>query len=580
MFTNEVTSINLNNFISDGYPIYVNSAIITKSGEVTVNFNVDIVGSAYATLQYNKDSNNYIGYRYVRVNRIPSTYVGSGITQRTSSNLTASGATVTAPAGYYANAATKSVASGTAGTPTATKGTVSNHSISVTPSVTNTTGYITGGTKTGTAVTITASELVSGTLSITSNSIYDVTNYASVDVNCPTGRSDAEWILPSQISGVISGSYRSVRAGAFWTEKITAVNLPSAQYIGPYAFRACVSLTTVSLPMVTGLEEGAFYGCNHLNDIYIPNAQTIWSSAFFNNYSLVSLDIPNVSFIGKSAFYGCSNLETVSVSKLNNIEASVFWGCSKLKSFYAPLCKNIYTSAFYNCFSLSEVSFPEVINIYDYAFTACSSLSKLYLPKLTSLSTNAFHNCILLEEIEAPLLSAIPSLGKSIHNLKKVSFATATKIIGAYAFESCNYLTDVYLPQVSSVSSYTFVDCSNLSYIRMQELLSTVARMFSGCEQLTTVIFDKLVSLQGTEFYNCPRLISLYLLSNSICKLPYQNAFSTTPLYDNSSIAGRWGSIFVPASLYDAYRSATNWTVIADRFVSLTDAEIEALLTE
>lgn len=72
---------------------------------------------------------------------------------------------------------------GTAGTPTATKGTVSNHSVSVTPSVTNTTGYITGGTKNGTAVSVSASELVSGTLSVTENGTKDVTNYASVNVN-------------------------------------------------------------------------------------------------------------------------------------------------------------------------------------------------------------------------------------------------------------------------------------------------------------------------------------------------------------------------------------------------------------
>ena len=76
---------------------------------------------------------------------------------------------------------------GTAGTPTATKGTVSNHSVSVTPSVTNTTGYITGSTKTGTAVSVSASELVSGTLSVTQNGTADVTNYASVDVSVSGG---------------------------------------------------------------------------------------------------------------------------------------------------------------------------------------------------------------------------------------------------------------------------------------------------------------------------------------------------------------------------------------------------------
>ena len=123
----------------------------------------------------------------ISISAIPSNYVGSGITQRTSSSLSASGATVTAPAGYYASSASKSVSSGTAGTPTATKGAVSSHSISVTPSVTNTTGYITGSTKTGTAVSVSASELVSGTLSVSTNGQQDVTNYQYVDVNVSGG---------------------------------------------------------------------------------------------------------------------------------------------------------------------------------------------------------------------------------------------------------------------------------------------------------------------------------------------------------------------------------------------------------
>lgn len=127
----------------------------------------------------------YDGLSSVQINAISSTYVGSGITRRSSTDLTASGATVTAPAGYYQSAATKAVASGTEGTPTATKGTVSNHSVSVTPSVTNTAGYISGGTKTGTAVTVQASELVSGSETKTANGTYDVTNLASLVVAIP-----------------------------------------------------------------------------------------------------------------------------------------------------------------------------------------------------------------------------------------------------------------------------------------------------------------------------------------------------------------------------------------------------------
>ena len=133
----------------------------------------------------------------VSVAAVSSTYVGSGITRRSSTDMTASGDTVTAAAGYYSSSASKSVASGTAGTPTATKGTVSNHSVSVTPSVTNTTGYITGSTKTGTAVTVSASELVSGSETKTANGTYDVTNLASLVVNVSGGSSKNVQVLQS-----------------------------------------------------------------------------------------------------------------------------------------------------------------------------------------------------------------------------------------------------------------------------------------------------------------------------------------------------------------------------------------------
>lgn len=126
----------------------------------------------------------------VTVNAIPSNYVGSGITRRDSTDLSASGATVSVPSGFYENNASKAVSSGTEGTPTATKGTVTNHSVSITPSVTNSAGYISGGTHNGTAVSVSASELVSGNLAITENgSDIDVANYSTVSVNVSGGSS-------------------------------------------------------------------------------------------------------------------------------------------------------------------------------------------------------------------------------------------------------------------------------------------------------------------------------------------------------------------------------------------------------
>lgn len=119
-------------------------------------------------------------------------------TPRTASDVTVSGATVTIPAGAYSTQVSKSVASGTAGTPIGTKSSVSNHSVSITPSVTNTTGYITGGTKTGTAVSVSASELVSGSETKTANGTYDVTNLAELVVNVSGGSGSSKNVQVAQ----------------------------------------------------------------------------------------------------------------------------------------------------------------------------------------------------------------------------------------------------------------------------------------------------------------------------------------------------------------------------------------------
>ena len=85
-------------------------------------------------------------------------YVGPGVPRRSSSDLTASGATVTAPAGYYASAASKAVASGSARTPATTI--TANPTISV-----SSTGLITASVSGSKSVTpsVSAGYVASGT---------------------------------------------------------------------------------------------------------------------------------------------------------------------------------------------------------------------------------------------------------------------------------------------------------------------------------------------------------------------------------------------------------------------------------
>lgn len=88
----------------------------------------------------------YDGLSSVTVGAISTVYVGSGVTRRTSSDLTVDGEEVTAPAGYYASSASKSVATATQATPSIS---VSSTGL-ITASATQTAGYVSAGTKSAT----------------------------------------------------------------------------------------------------------------------------------------------------------------------------------------------------------------------------------------------------------------------------------------------------------------------------------------------------------------------------------------------------------------------------------------------
>lgn len=102
-------------------------------------------------------------------------YTGT-IATKSASDLTASGATVTVPSGYYASQATKNVASGSATAPTTISGTSAtvttgtntltlSKRLSVTPQVTA--GYISSGTAGQADVTLIANVPTKGTATIT-----------------------------------------------------------------------------------------------------------------------------------------------------------------------------------------------------------------------------------------------------------------------------------------------------------------------------------------------------------------------------------------------------------------------------
>lgn len=186
----------------------------------------------------------------VTVEAIDSEYIGSDVPRKSSSDLTASGATVSVPSGYYSVSATKSVASGTEGTPIATKGAVSNHSVDVTPSVTNSAGYINGGTKTGSAVSVSASELVSGSETKTQNGTYDVTNLAEIVIDVEQGEIWMEETITTSgaVTKALDPHVLYHFTGALTSLTIT-LNAPATGEIAQYHFDFLSGSTAPTLTM-------------------------------------------------------------------------------------------------------------------------------------------------------------------------------------------------------------------------------------------------------------------------------------------------------------------------------------------
>lgn len=148
--------------IPDDYVVPTGTLSITQNGSgIDVSeyaaVNVSVNGSSPISLQAKTATptesqqtvtpdTGYGGLSSVTVEAIDSEYVGSDVARRTSSNLTASGATVTAPAGYYASSASKSVATATQATP----GIEVSSAGLITASATQTAGYVSAGTKSAT----------------------------------------------------------------------------------------------------------------------------------------------------------------------------------------------------------------------------------------------------------------------------------------------------------------------------------------------------------------------------------------------------------------------------------------------
>ena len=223
---------------------------------------------------------------------------------------------------------------------------------------------------------------------------------------------------------------------------------------------------------------------------------------------IINLD-NSASFVASNAFLNNNTIQTVNLPYATTVNSSAFRNCTSLNQVNLPVCSHIGSDAFYSCSLLSQVSLPMCSYIGASAFYRCYSLNQVNLPVCSHIENNAFYNCKLLNQVNLPVCS----------------------YIGNSVFFNCYLLSQASLPLCEYIGSGAFRTCS------LQSLSLPVCSYIGGL-----------------AFYDCSSLSIITIGYSGICSLGDARTFETTQITSST------GSIYVPASLVDSYKSANYWS--------------------
>ena len=220
--------------------------------------------------------------------------------------------------------------------------------------------------------------------------------------------------------------------------------------------------------------------------------------------------------------------------------------------------------------TISEYTNSEVTSVGSYAFYMTPNLTTVSLPACTNIKNNGFYNCRKLLSIYSP---ACTSIGNSAFNyctnLTMASFPACTSI-GNYAFGYCTSLITASFPVCTSIGDSAFYNCFGLTTANFPVCTNIGNYAFGYCSFLTTISFPACTSIGNTAFHNCIYLLSVYFMGSSIPTLASIGAFASTPIAGyTASTDGVYGSIYVPASMLESYKTASQWSYFSDRFVGV-----------
>ena len=285
---------------------------------------------------------------------------------------------------------------------------------------------------------------------------------------------------------VLTGTVREIAESAFEQTSIQWVEIPETiTTINGYAFAECSQMQGVTFAEgLDYIDVGAFYNCSTLLDIELPDSLT---------------------YIGFDAFQWCTSARSLRLGKkLKQIQDCAFYNLPKLKLIYFD-CEDLnYVAS--DAFTSIGRSASEELKMYVsanvkkipsglFGKSYDVNIAVLYLAdaiNLTYIGAEAFSRC---------------------YNLKVVRFPESVREIGDYAFEHCESLYEVILPNIDTIYEGTFQSCSSLGYIEIPNTVKEIhAFAFKYCTSLYGTKMSHNVNFIGeSAFANCTSLESIVI---------------------------------------------------------------------